>query len=262
MTFSVRARKLASGIKLYWREHDLGWFINSSMAFLAAIGVLLAFLCSGLAEDVGLNLAFMAIGVFLTVYFVDAAVKKREEKHWSGVDEVAQRFLRRAATEYSSSITPRFDPGWMDRYMITGFEMRVAPEMAHMKLARDPDWKTYMRNKILPQSRFIGYETFQGDNVAVAESLTAYHSRLVQLWPLMSSRWNPEQIQEVLELLFEIPREIHLLHVHTKPGANTGPASLKSINQRSLRLIELCNAEDDPSTYVLSYDPGFGNSNP
>jgi len=227
------------------------------MVFLVFVGLLFALLCSGLTQEFGLNLAFMAIGVLLTVYLVDAAVKRREKKRWSEVDDIAQRFLRRAATEYLSSITYIFDPSGSDQYMITGFEMRVEPELCHLKHARDPSWRAYIADEIAPQTRGFGFDRFQGQHDDLIQSLTGYHFRLVQLWPLMSSRWSPTQLKEVLELVFELPTEINLLRLHMKPGVNVRPASLQSIVDRSLRLIDLCNVEDAPSKYLLPYDPGY-----
>jgi hypothetical protein len=222
-------------LKTYWREHDLGWSINASMVFLVFIGLLFAFLCSGVVQEIGLNLAFMAIGVLLTVYFVDTAIKWREEKRWSGVDLIAQRFLRRASTEHLRFIASKFDTDLMERFMITGFEERAAPEWWHLKLARDPFWRAYIEDEIASRTAGIGFEDFQGRHDDLIQMLTGYHSRLVRLWPLMSSRWLPAQLKEVLELVFELPTEIHLLRLYMNPGINTKPASLQSIIGRSMR---------------------------
>lgn len=195
----------------YWEEHNLGRPLNTSMLLLTTLGLVLAFGSSGLAQDLGLNIAFTAVGVILTVYFVDAAVKRREEKRWSGVDEVAHRSLRRAATQFLESIALNFDPLNIDRFVVTGFEMRVSPELVHLKHARDPDWRVYIRSEIAPRTKGIRYEQFEGNNQSLIQALQSYDSSLGKLWPLMSRRWSPEQTAQVMELVFQLPVEAELL---------------------------------------------------
>jgi hypothetical protein len=248
------AHRRAKHLRAYWREHNLGWPINGTTALLAGAGFMLAVLASGLIQDVGLNLAFMSLGVLFTVYLVNVAIKRREDRRWAGADNVAQRFLRRAATQYLNSVSTMFAPGWKEAHRIDVIEERLDFEMAHLKLARDPAWRSYLHENVFPQAEEVGYKAFAGDHGYLTHSLLTYRSLLVEMWPMMSARWTPEQITEVLELIYEIPRQAHLLDVHTSPGVNAGPAELKRINERSLRLVELCNTQDDPTRYILAYD--------
>jgi hypothetical protein len=216
------------------------------MGLLASIPLVASQFVSGWEQDFLLNLGFLALGVLLTVIYVDWALERHEHRRWAMPRAIAAIRIRRAATSfiYSTTLALGFDA--LDpRLFIAGWHQRIDPLDANRQLHTNPKWIQLVREDVIPVSRKTNNALDPDDVRQIVTALDLYEKRIRELLALLQGYLSPSQVEHLSSILDRIPVERHRANVLEYGNENYPGPELANLIERSLALIEESNRNDD-----------------
>lgn len=201
---------------------------------------------SGWLQDAALNLGFLALGVWLTVLYVDWAVARHEDQRWMKPRAIAAIRLRRSATRLVSTVS---DILGLDednaRFFVPAWHSRVDPSDFQRELFNNAKWIQFVRNEVVPATKQLEDISDQTDIDWLMEGLQLYRDRIRDDLSLLQGYLSPSQVENISAILDRIPVELRALGIR-KDGnpLHFGP-DLTDIVKRSLDLIEESNRNPD-----------------
>jgi hypothetical protein len=249
----VARQSLQSRLRQEIKQGRLWLVLFLPMAVLGGISLWLSWCSSGWLQALWMNLGFLALGVLVTVFYVDWLVGLHERDRWSKQRGIASIRLRRSATAFLSQLHGLlgFDP--LDpRFFIPGWHMRAEPLDAQARLFNNPAWIRFIREEVIPASKRV--ETSEdADQLSTAyETLERYRNRIREDLALLQGYLSPRQLENLLVILDRIPEAMHATNARRNGNVNFPGPRLEDIAARSLELIEESNR--NPNAYVRSVD--------
>lgn len=228
-----------------WKRRPIWLVLWIPMILLAAITLAASPFASGWEQDFLLNLGFLALGVLLTVIYVDWALDRHEEQRWAMPRAIAAIRIRRAATSfvYSLALGLGFDPT-DPRLFIPGWHERLDPLDANRQLHTNPEWIRLVREEVIPATRDPNIVPTTDNLGHLMQALDSYEKRIRESLALLQGYLSPSQVEHVSAILDRIPVERHRVDVLRYGNENYPGPEFTDLVERSLALIEESNLND------------------
>lgn len=221
------------------------------MIVIGLTGLILSWRSSGWTSEVWMNVAFLALGVLVTVFYVEWLVNLHEADRWSKPRAIASIRLRRSATRFISGMTFALgvDP-FGDRFFIPAWHARAEPLNHQSALFNNPKWIEFVRDELIPQSRELENSLDSDQLSQTSGYLADYQNAIGDNLSLLQGYLSPRQVENLSTILDTIPEIQFALRARINGNVNIPGPRLTDIVARSLDLIEESN--DNPDAFVAS----------
>jgi hypothetical protein len=240
-------------LKRTFREGRLWLVLFLPMIVVGLVALILSWRSTGWASEIWMNLGFLALGVLITVFYVEWLVNLHEADRWSKPRAIASIRLRRSATRFISGMITalEFDP-FDERIYIPAWHARAEPLNHQNALFNNPEWIEMVRNEVILASGKLESSMDSGQLAQVMDYLAAYQNAIGENLSLLQGYLSPRQVENLSTILDTIPEIQFALRARINGNDNIPGPRLTGIVARSLDLIEESNA--NPAAYVPSIE--------
>ncbi len=242
MTFDNSRRRNAAS----WTRRPLWLILSLPMGLITVLALGGSYFARGWWQDVLLSLGFLALGVLLTVLYVNWAVKHHEDQRWAQPRAIAAIRIRRAASNFVGDVAGvlRLDPG-DSRFFVPAWYQRVDPLDWNRERYNNPKWIAFVRQEVIPATPQLEHVRDPGDIDWLIKSLELYRERIRENLSLLQGYLNPSQVEHLSAILDRISVQLHWLNVRRKGNPDYFGPQLTELVERSLALIEESNRNPD-----------------
>lgn len=197
-------------------------------------------------QDVLLNLGFLALGVLLTVLYVDWAVDHHEDQRWAQPRAIAAIRIRRAASNFVVAVAGvlRLDP-FDSRFFVPAWHERVDPLDSNRERYNNPKWIAFVREEVIPTTPQLENVQDVSDIDWLIGSLEQYRERIREDLSLLQGYLSPTQVENLSAILDRVSVQLHWLSVRRNGNPDFLGPQLTELVERSLALIEESNRNPD-----------------
>lgn len=247
-----------------WRLLSVNrWLLNYlviPMTVLSAAALGVAWLTSGLWQELAINLCFLFLGALITVIYVDWAVNKHEQSRWAPFQGAADNHVRRVTAAFLYQVGEIFDTDTPSRFQIPAWKSKNETRLWHLELVRDDEWYAFIRKIATGRARRVGFDVLHGDHKPLISYLESFSAELERTLLMYGRILTPIQLATAARLIEEIPSETWLLHATQHEGANFVSANLEGIMLGALDLIKDVNSRNDPRSIDLPWREAVADS--
>lgn len=228
------------------------------MALLATVSLWSASILDGFRRDLLVNLAFLFLGVLITVLYVDRAVSIHEASKWTPFQGTVDGRIRKASTQFAYRVEQAWHRTGPSPFMVAAWKEKSEPGLWHLELCGNDAWLESVRAIADGPARSVRFVDFQGDHQRLIGALESFLSESERALIMYGRILTPLQQSVLAQLVEEIPPETWLLRATQHPGANHPPANLGGILYHALALIEDANSRHDPREIILPWKADLG----
>lgn len=245
--------RLKNWVQRTWSQKPRWMILTIPMGVLGVAALTVSASISGWLQDATLNLGFLALGVWITVLYVDWAVARHEDQRWTKPRAIAAIRLRRSAAQLVGTVADilRLDED-NARFFVPGWHSRVDPLDFQRELFNNPKWIQFVRDEVLPATKQLEGINDPTDIDWLMVSLQLYRDRIREDLALLQGYLSPKQVEHLSAILDRIPVELRALDIRKDGNPDHFGPDLADIVRRSLELIEESNR--NPDTYLPTVD--------
>lgn len=204
-----KRRLLIEWMSQTWRR-KLRWMILVvPMGVLGVAALAVSTSVDGWFQNATLNLGSLALGVLITVLYVDWAVDRHEDERWTKPRAIAAIRLRRSATGFVSTVVDiqRLDE-MNERFFVPAWHFRVDPLDFQRELFNNPKWIKFVNEEVLPATKHLEGINDSNDIDWLTGSLQLYRDRIREDLALLQGYLSPTQVEHLSAILDRIPVEL------------------------------------------------------
>lgn len=232
-----------------WAQKPRWMILTIPMGILGVTALAISASLSGWFQDATLNLGFLALGVWITVLYVDWAVTRHENQRWTKPRAIAAIRLRRSATRFVSTVVDILRLDEMNvRFFVPAWHSRVDPLDFQRELFNNPRWIEFVNDEVIPVTKHLEDISDPNDIDWLMGSLQLYRDRIREDLSLLQGYLSPRQVENVSAILDRIPVELRALDIRKNGNPDHFGPDLTDIVKRSLEIIEESNKNQD--TYL------------